>query len=443
MTALELPIEEQASPVAHTFRKEGKRLVHEIQLGDVCRQAHVDGVRARGNASDQWWTAYLRGWELTGVDALATPVLRVAELFCGPGGLALGFDRACRELGIPWRSVAAVDQDVDALAIYSRHNQTRFPCNESVSSLVDRRVRGTGPNCEFVYPPEMVHPAWEKLVGEVDVVLAGPPCQGHSNLNNRTRRCDRRNELYLAVPAIAVALGARAVIVENVQAVVHDTRQVVQSTIALLEATGYVVTTGVLKAAALGWPQRRDRFFLVAVKDEAPLEISAVSSAFSDAERSLWWAIHDLEDVDEDGFMHAQPEFSEENVRRINWLFENQAFDLPPSERPDCHKNGTTYNSVYGRLRKEAPAPTITTGFMTPGRGRYIHPTRKRVLTPHEAARLQGFPDTYDFRTRSGDVPSKAQLAKWIGDAVPMPLGYVAAISALAPIVARAARAVL
>ena len=80
--------------------------------------------------------------------------------------------------------------------------------------------------------------------------------------------------------------------------------------------------------------------------------------------------------------MNCWPELSDANRRRIDWLFDNDAHDLPLSERPDCHRDGTTYNAVYGRLYPDRPAPTITTGFLTPGRGRYIHPTRRRVLTP-------------------------------------------------------------
>ena len=70
---------------------------------------------------------------------------------------------------------------------------------------------------------------------------------------------------------------------------------------------------------------------------------------------------------------------------------------------------------------------------MTPGRGRYIHPTRRRVLTPREAARIQGFPDTYEFHVDPRNPPVKAKLAKWIGDAVPMPLGHAAGLAALLP----------
>ena len=58
------------------------------------------------------------------------------------------------------------------------------------------------------------------------------------------------------------------------------------------------------------------------------------------------------------------------------------------------------------------------------------------MINAAEAARLQGFPDTYVFQTEDGVAPARSQLAKWIGDAVPMPLGYAAGISALAPDVA-------
>ena len=263
------------------------------------------------------------------------------------------------------------------------------------------------------------------------MVLAGPPCQGHSNLNNHTRRTDRRNELYLTVPAFAIATGASMVIIENVPAVVHDRQQVVSSTKALLESAGYHVTLGRAFADRLGWPQTRQRFFLLARKDTSPMPIESVGEALSSDTRSLWWAIRDLRNKPVDGKLVMEAVYSDENRRRIDWLFDNNEYNLPSSERPECHQDGTTYNAVYGRLHRNKPAPTITTGFMTPGRGRYIHPTKRRTLTPHEAARLQGFPDGYNFQPYPDKPSSKAQLGKWIGDAVPMPLGYVAGLSVL------------
>lgn len=161
------------------------------------------------------------------------------------------------------------------------------------------------------------------------------------------------------------------------------------------------------------------------------MDIETVGQALASDQRTLWWAIDDLEDEPIDGRMVVEADYSDENRRRIDWLFEHGEYNLPLSERPECHQDGTTYNAVYGRLHQHKPAPTITTGFMTPGRGRYIHPTRRRTLTPHEAARLQGFPDGYDFHPHPGQTSSKSQLGKWIGDAVPMPLGFVAGLSVL------------
>ena len=62
--------------------------------------------------------------------------------------------------------------------------------------------------------------------GNVDILLGGPPCEGHSNSNNLTRRNDPRNKYYIVMPAIAVALDAKALIVENVPGVQHDNRNV-------------------------------------------------------------------------------------------------------------------------------------------------------------------------------------------------------------------------
>lgn len=426
-----------ASPspaVTHRYALDGHRLNHEIEIdGEV----HRSSVPSTGEGVDNpdvgdWWKAYLRGETVTS-DASRGP-LRTVELFCGPGGLALGFKQACSELGFEMRSVAAVDQDAEAVTVYRRHNATRTTSTSSVSTLVDYRVRGQGDACRFRYEPEMLTPEFADLVGHVDVVLAGPPCQGHSNLNNRTRRTDKRNELYLTAPAIGIAVGAPVIIIENVQAVIHDRKEVVQSTIALLATAGYQLTTGVIKAGELGWPQRRDRYFLVARKDRAPIPLETMKAAFRRPEPlDLWWAIGDIENAPEDDFMNLRPNFSDENRQRIDWLFDNNLHDLDNSQRPDCHKDGTTYNAVYGRLYADRPAPTITTGFLTPGRGRYIHPTQRRVLTPREAARLQGFPDSYDFRLAGSEIPPKVKLTKWIGDAVPMPLGYLAGLAAIGP----------
>jgi DNA (cytosine-5)-methyltransferase 1 len=190
----------------------------------------------------------------------------------------------------------------------------------------------------------------------------------------------------------------------------------------LFETSGYKVTEDIVRADSLGWPQTRERYFMTAIRGDAvhaPLrEIAARES------KNVMWAIGDLinlRDVKEP--FDTAPIAGADNRRRINWLFDNEKHNLDNSERPDCHKDGTTYTAVYGRMYEDRPAPTITTGIGTPGQGRFIHPTQRRLVTPHEAARIQGFPDGYGFLETDGTAKRK-DLAKWIGDAVPSILGF-------------------
>jgi len=429
---LETPIPNVPS---ENFYVEDDNLVRSVKVGDTRFEASIPMLEpVPSDRKGAWWKAYLSGTEPSSRQSLGEQITTV-DLFCGAGGLALGLQQLCSEIGAGMVAEAIFDQDEEATRVYASNHRTRRRSSVSVSSLVDYTVRGRGNGASYLYEPEMLNEELAALSGHVDVVLAGPPCQGHSNLNNSSRRDDRRNELYLTVPAIAIALEVPAVIIENVPSVVHDTSRVVETSRRLLKTAGYGVTSEVLSAADMGWPQSRDRYFMVARKDEDPLDLEAVSTGLRDrGSRSVWWAIADLADWVSDSDPMTRPtELSTQNQRRIDWLFDNEENELALSERPESHRGGTTYTSVYGRMKKDAPAPTITTGFMTPGRGRYVHPTRKRVLTAREAARLQGFPDTYRFVTQTKQEPTRKKLSKWIGDAVPMPLGYAAAISALGP----------
>lgn len=428
------PSSDQESLIAsEEYRREPARLVHALRLAGRTFSSQID-VGAPEPVADPkgaWWTA-LRSGAVPRPAAQRARPFRAVDLFCGPGGLALGARNLCAEIGLPVRTELIVDEDEEATDVYASNHDTRIRRVASVASLVDFRLRRRGTDAAFVYEPEIVEPRLAAAARGVDLVIAGPPCQGHSNLNNQTRRDDVRNALYLTVPAFAVATRARMAIVENVPEVTSDRSRVVQTARRLFESAGYSVEEGILNAEAMGWPQTRRRHFLVARIDAAPIPIREVSRALAEPRpRPVWWAIGDLETRSGDDPMDRAAELSPENRQRIDWLFDNEKYDLPCSERPECHRESTSYPSVYSRMRRDAPAQTITTGFMTPGRGRYVHPTQRRTLTPREAARLQGFPDSYRFVTDPQRPPSRAKLAKWIGEAVPMPLGYGAALSAI------------
>ncbi len=365
--------------------------------------------------------------------------VRTIDLFCGVGGLTAGVTLAAAEMGQQIRCELAVDADADALAVFGRNHRARRLVDESVQALVDYRVRGEGETATFVYAPELLDEDVAQCSAGVDLVVAGPPCQGHSNLNNHTRRSDRRNHLYLCAVAFALACRARAVVIENVTSVIHDKDRVVDSARALLEAHGYGVTDGVLAADDMGWPQTRKRHFLIARMpvdgcESGPLPLTDVAAALRDPHgRSVMWAIGGEQRLSHDSWLHEPTELTQTNRDRIQWLFENDEHDLALKERPDCHRDGTTYGAAYGRMRADQPAPTITTGYTTPGRGRFVHPHEPRTLNHAEAARLQGFPDAYCFEPKPGQLATRAQLSKWIGNAVTIPLGYAASLSALLP----------
>ena len=407
-------------------------------LRDAAVDPSLDGAALQArlpleyqNSPELWWDSVLRT-RRPSVGSRDSARLKVLDLFSSVGGLALGAKFASELLGSRAVFSAAVDTDHDALLVHEENLLTREIVNDSVRDLVDFR---------FVEDPRtgLASLRYASMMGRaedwrgVSLLIGGPPCQGHSTLNNRTRSDDPKNQLMLTMPAIAVAMSIPAVVIENVPNVVNDSKGVVQTTAQLFESHGYRVSQGVISARSLGWPQTRKRFFMVARLETTPVDFAAVTQALRMQPQPISWALADLLDVDTnlEALFNSVPRMSADNVRRVRYLFENDLHDLPDAERPKCHQQEHTYPAVYGRMHWDQPAPTITGGFMTPGRGRFIHPLRARVLTPHEAARIQGFPDWFDFEASAGDNLTRAMLAKWIGDAVPSILGSAAVLSAI------------
>lgn len=384
-----------------------------------------------------WWNRFLRG-EYTVDDTAASP-LRVVDLFSGSGGFGLGTALAARSFGRRAVFGAIVDADEEATRAYARSLPVRKVSSTSVSMLVDYSIDQHGEEVAFDYPPELLDDFLMSEIGRTDLLIAGPPCQGHSNLNNHTRRDDPRNDLFVTTVAIALALGAPAVVIENVPTVVNSHGAVVDVARKLLTNEGYAVAEGVLRMDVLGGWQTRRRYFMIATQGGDPVVLQRAIDAWRSSAGhvpkqarsplSALWAIEDLQDHVGSGPFDLPPVPGEENARRIEALFDRELHDMPLDLRPECHREGTSYGAVYGRMHADRPAPTITTGIGTPGQGRFLHPTRARMITPQEAARLQGFPDGYGF---VGEEPAtRKALGKWIGDAVPPFLGLIASGVAL------------
>ena len=364
-------------------------------------------------AYDKSW---LRAKSLPGPDTPRETV-RIVDLFAGCGGMTLGVAEAARALGMGCESELAMDTHAAALRAY----EGNFRCMR-VSREPVEAVFGIGPsaaNCSR---------AVLRGLGRVDVLLGGPPCQGHSNLNNHSRRRDAKNALFFVMARAAEVLSPTHVIVENVRDIVHDRNGVFDATRDYLrDVLSYSVTTAIVKAERLGVPQRRHRMFLVATR-RSGVDLNEIVLPFTvPAPRSFAWACADLYHHPENGIYNSSARRLEQTAKRIAWLFDNDEYDLPDRLRPPCHRGGDhTYKSVYGRLREDQPSQTITTGFPYMGQGRFVHPCLPRTLTPHEAARLQFFPDSFAFGRLK-----RSEYGYLIGNAVPPKLTYVLALQLL------------
>jgi DNA (cytosine-5)-methyltransferase 1 len=395
-------ISDQDSACIESFRFDGSRIIRTIRLRNGGSSYSTVANLADANERDAragFDQSYLRSTVKTPSDHSRGSV-RIVDLFCGAGGASLGVDEACRALGLDPVHVFASDINEDALRTYTRNFSPKLASPEPIESRLDGVL-----GCRLTSREK----AFKKQVGQIDLAIGGPPCQGHSNLNNHTRRDDPKNSLYAGVR--------------------HDLGGVYATTLEKLQQIGYTVVATKLAAHSIGVPQRRHREIVVASLDSTidSSFFADISRAYACEERSVGWAIGDLVDNKSGAPIDAKTNVSKVSQDRIDWLFDHNEYDLPDRMRPDCHKlNVHSYKSVYGRLFWDRPAWTITTGFQVMGQGRFLHPLRRRVITSHEAARLQFIPDYFSFATES-----RKGFAKMIGNAVPSKVAYVLACELL------------
>jgi DNA (cytosine-5)-methyltransferase 1 len=344
--------------------------------------------------------------------------LRVVDLFSGCGGLTLGAQEAAHALGKRFLPTLAIDFEKAAAAVYAKNFPKAEVRVDDVANTFDSPVGSKLSRSERLTA---------ELVGETNVLVGGPPCQGHSDLNNRTRRMDPKNELYFSMVRAAEVLKPNHVLIENVPGAANDKSKVVQRSANMLQELGYNVDFGVVDASRLGVPQKRKRLLLLASLTAQPL-ITKIEENYLRDRRTLRWAIEDLHNQTSDNILDESAKSAEDTRERINYLFDNDLYDLPDEMRPPCHRTKAhTYRSIYGRLNWDEPTQTITTGFFSMCMGRYVHPVSRRTLTAREASRIQYFPQSFDF---SG-VTKRSDLARMIGNAVPSRLALAAILELL------------
>lgn len=339
--------------------------------------------------------------------------LRMVDLFAGSGGLTLGAMEACRTLGVGLEVRLAMELDEKVRGVYDLNFASALKAERADVRTRFDRVPGQKLSASELKTQEEI--------GRVDILVGGPPCQGHSDLNNHTRRRDEKNELYMVMVRAAEVLNPTYVLIENVQGIRRDHGDVLaRATLWLKDRLGYSVEHQLVRMIDIGVPQKRVRHILIAARGkdvEGMLKVPAIEKP-----RTLEWAIKDLQGIVPRSIFDVAAQLTPENKKRAMYLLKSGKYELPNHLRPPCHRDNPAhrYTAMYGRLKWDEPAHTITTGFGSPGQGRYLHPNEPRTLTPHEAARVQFFPDWFKF----GEAPGRGLFAHCIGNAVPPKLAF-------------------
>ncbi len=305
--------------------------------------------------------------------------IRFADLFCGAGLFSGGF------LAEGFTPSFAIDLDHRAIATYNK--------NIDAVAIVGAVSAAT-------------------IIPKIDVLIAGPPCQGFSTLGRRDL-ADERNQLSLSVPGIAARAGAKIVVVENVPPFLSSPSWAKMAR--LFRRYGYTVQTMIMNASDYGTPQNRERAFTVASKAGKVAVPNPTSAGNSPTVAQAFSNIH------ENDPLHVWPQSSELALKRFSFIppkgDKRDLVRLVPELCPSSWQTlGAQATDVWGRINASAPSNTLRCRFQNPSTGRYIHPTLDRVISLREGARLQGIPDGWTF---CGD---RTSIQRQIGNGVPVPL---------------------
>jgi DNA (cytosine-5)-methyltransferase 1 len=359
---------------------------------------------------------------------------RVLDVFCGSGGLSYGFEQT---------GDFVTTFGIDLLA----DRVETFMGNHAHATGLAGDVRETS--------LQDVH----RMAGELDVVVGGPPCQGFSSIRpfRNLTEGDPRNSLGEHYVLALHQLQPNWFVFENVVGILtHEEGTRLYALLEGLRGAGYSVDWRVVNAAMFGVPQNRERVVIVGnrlgieflwpqpthrldhksmagSRPEVIRTLPIFSVGLDDAV-TLMDAIDDLPPVaaGEQVFDYDKPprtkyqELMRSGARKLSL---HRATNHSQKMLEIIRHAGANisalpkgmvssgFSSCYSRLDPDKPSTTLTVNFVHPASNRCIHPFQHRALTPREGARIQSFPDRFEFSGTS------AQIVKQIGNAVPPLLG--------------------
>lgn len=361
--------------------------------------------------------------------------LKMVDLFCGAGGLSLGFTQK--------GFVTCLANDIQAVCVDTyAHNHPETPR--------DRIVLGD--------IKEMVVDRVDDLLKDVkvDIIVGGPPCQGFSMANRQRLIDDPRNKLYKNFVQTVHKVRPPFFVMENVKGMLSVKDQVIED----FEAIGYSVSAHILNAKDYGVPQNRERLIYIGNRvgeDNERIFDEILELSKSIPETVLADALYGLRSLKASRIKNSTDLDTEESGRRIDHdyvqdqnsyvSYINQGHIYPAVLNHKARYNNDRDIEIFGRLDPgdKSTDPKIAdimpyasrndifkdkyfklepnkicktiTAHMKFDCNMYIHPYEARGLTPREAARVQSYPDDYFFR----GAYTKTYMQ--IGNSVPPLLG--------------------
>lgn len=359
----------------------------------------------------------------------------VVSLFTGAGGLDIGLEEA------GFHTAVCVEYDADCRETL-RFNRPEWKLFEEGVKVEKGKMKTRIPgDIRDVEVNELLKFAGLKK-GQVSLVVGGAPCQPFSNIGKKLGKDDEKNgDLFLEFVRMVKGISPEAFIFENVVGITQEKHSdVIKYMVDKFKGLGYGISYTVLNAANYGVPQRRERFFLIGIKDvENPA--FPFPTHFKD-EKHYKTFVKDFDVFPirsykkwvsvKDAFKkilknsEKRPDYALMNIAdfvvdRMKIIKQGQNFKALPMEmRPNCWKNGKHQgNDTFGRLIADLPSVTIRTAAYNPAKGMYIHPFENRGLSTIEMAALQSFPFDWYFRTRGREKVTLVSGGKQIGNAVP------------------------
>lgn len=357
----------------------------------------------------------------------------VFDFFCGCGGTSLGFKMS--GMKIVW---ALDNNPVAAHTYHLNFPDVQFHC-KNIEKMSDNDLR----------------PLFDKYKKSIRLFCGCAPCQPFTKqkTQKKSKDQDSRYPLLISFAEIIKQYTPELVFIENVPGVQYQTADEpgpFQTFLNTLKELNYRIKYGVVKAQDYGAAQIRHRFILLASK-VSDISLPPITHGETGNKQLKKYVtvrdkIADLPPiaagqtfVDPNGkiYNHKASSLSELNLKRIqatspdggnrlNWPDNLQLkCHLKQTIKISCpHKKGKSatyigapgHTDVYGRLWWDRPATGLTTRCNSYSNGRFGHPEQDRAISIREAARLQGFSDSFIF---TGSI---VDMARQIGNAVPIPL---------------------